>query len=143
MRQINGSLIERRDEDRARPVEAVLIADRSQLDRLQRLQVIAQLLDSQFTLPGTDFKFGLDAVIGLVPAVGDLLSAAISLWVVREARQLGAPTWLIARMLWNVAVDTTVGIVPLVGDAFDATWKANKKNVDLLTNYIEKRNRVK
>lgn len=96
-------------------------------------------MDSQFNVPGTDIQFGLDAIIGLVPGIGDLISGAVSVWLIREARRLGAPKWLIARMIWNVAVDVGVGAVPLVGDMFDVAWKANRKNIELLSRHFERR----
>ena len=138
MSQINpGSMPPQSDETKARPVQAELLMGRSPRDRLEQLRQIAQLLDSQFRIPGTDIEFGVDALIGLIPGVGDLISAAISSWLIREARRLGAPRWLIARMVWNVAVDAAIGIVPIVGDVFDVVWKANRKNIALLTSYLE------
>ena len=95
-------------------------------------------MDSQFEVPGTSIKVGLDSLIGLVPGVGDLISTAVSVWLIREARRLGASRWLVARMIWNVAVDTTIGIVPVVGDMFDVAWKANRKNIELLARHLER-----
>ena len=103
------------------------------------MQAIAELLDGQFKLPGTDIEFGLDALIGLVPGIGDLVSGGISIWLIREAQRLGAPKWLIARMAWNVMVDVSIGAVPLVGDVFDAAWKANRKNMELLNRHFKNR----
>ena len=87
--------------------------------RLARLDALAKLLDVAFILPGTNIRYGIDGLIGLIPIVGDLITTAISLWLVREARSLGAPWHITARMLANVAVDGVVGMVPLAGDAFD------------------------
>ncbi len=129
---------ERFDETPARPVHAELITNPSRRNRLEQLKQVAQLLDSQFCIPGTDIEVGFDALIGLIPVVGDLISTAISVWLIREARRLGAPWWLIARMSWNVAVDTTVGVIPVVGDMFDVVWKANRKNIELLTRHLER-----
>ena len=91
---------------------------RTREERVARLDVLANLLDTAFILPGTNVRFGFDALIGLVPGIGDAITTAISLYIVHEARQLGAPAHLILRMLANVAVDGFVGAVPLVGDAF-------------------------
>jgi hypothetical protein len=89
-------------------------------------------MDSAFVIPGTRVRAGLDAVLGLVPVVGDLASAAIGLFLVLQARELGASRWLQARMMGNLLVDTALGSVPLVGDVFDVAFKANLRNVQLL-----------
>lgn len=106
--------------------------------RLARLEAIAKLLDVAFILPGTNIRYGIDGLIGLIPVVGDIITTAISLWLVREARALGAPWHITARMLANVAVDGVVGIVPLAGDAFDVMFRANVRNVRLLRRWLEK-----
>ena len=97
-----------------------------------RLDANAKLLDVAFVLPGTNIRYGIDGLIGLIPIVGDLITTAISLWLVREARALGAPWHITARMLANVAVDGVVGMVPLAGDAFDVMFRANVRNVRML-----------
>ena len=109
---------------------------RSREERVARLDALATLLDTAFILPGTNVRFGFDALIGLVPGIGDAITTAISLYIVHEARQLGAPAHLILRMLANVAVDGFVGAVPLVGDAFDVLWRANRRNVRLLREWL-------
>jgi hypothetical protein len=109
---------------------------RSREERVARLDALATLLDTAFILPGTNVRFGFDALIGLVPGIGDAITTAISLYIVHEARQLGAPVHLILRMLANVAVDGFVGAVPLVGDAFDVLWRANRRNVWLLREWL-------
>lgn len=109
---------------------------RSREERLARLDALATLLDTAFILPGTNVRFGFDALIGLVPGIGDAITTAISLYIVHEARQLGAPVHLILRMLANVALDGFVGAVPLVGDAFDVLWRANRRNVGLLREWL-------
>ncbi|MEK6260353.1 MAG: DUF4112 domain-containing protein [Planctomycetota bacterium] len=129
---------ERFGEIQARPVHAELITDPLRRNRLEQLKQVAQLLDSQFCIPGTNIEVGFDALIGLIPGVGDLISTAVSVWLIREARRLGAPWWLIARMSWNVAVDTTIGVIPVVGDMFDVVWKANRKNIELLSRHLER-----
>jgi hypothetical protein len=109
---------------------------RSREERVARLDALATLLDTAFVLPGTNVRFGFDALIGLVPGIGDAITTAISLYIVLEARQLGAPAHLILRMLANVVVDGFVGAVPLVGDAFDVLWRANRRNVWLLREWV-------
>ena len=106
-------------------------SQRKQLAR-QRIALLAQLMDSAFVVPGTRVRVGLDAALGLVPGVGDLASGAIGLYIVLQARELGASRWLQARMMGNLLLDTAVGSVPLVGDAFDVLFKANLRNLRLL-----------
>lgn len=103
----------------------------------QRLERLAWLLDDSIVLPGTQRRFGLDPLIGLIPGVGDIVGACLSLWLVIEAARLGAPGHLLLRMVGNVLVETIVGIVPVVGDLFDFYWKANSRNRDLLAGYID------
>ena len=106
--------------------------------RLARLDALAKLLDVAFIVPGTNVRYGIDGLIGLIPVIGDIVTTAISLWLVREARALGAPWHLTMRMLGNVALDGVVGIVPLVGDAFDVMFRANVRNVKMLQRWMEK-----
>jgi len=110
--------------------------------RLARLETLAKLLDVAFILPGTNIRYGIDGLIGLIPVVGDIITTAISLWLVREARALGAPWHITARMLANVAVDGVVGMVPVAGDAFDVMFRANVRNVRLLRRWLEKQPRI-
>jgi hypothetical protein len=109
--------------------------------RLARLDALAQLLDIAFIVPGTNIRYGLDGLIGLIPVVGDLITTAISLWLVNEARALGAPWHVTARMLGNVALDGAVGMVPLAGDAFDVMFRANVRNMRLLRRWMDKQPR--
>jgi hypothetical protein len=111
---------------------------RSRRERVARLDALASLLDTAFILPGTNVRFGLDALIGLVPGIGDAITTAMSLYIVHEARQLGAPLHLIIRMLANVALDGFVGAVPVVGDAFDVMWRSNRRNMRLLQEWLER-----
>ena len=104
-----------------------------------RLEALAKLMDGSFTVPGTDIRLGLDAVIGLVPVAGDLVSGLISTYMIWEARRMGAPKILIARMVANTFLDTTIGAIPVLGDAFDILFRGNMKNMALLRRHIEKR----
>ena len=106
---------------------------------LYRLEAMARLMDSAFAIPGTNIRMGLDGLIGLVPVAGDLIASVISSYLIWEARKLGAPRWLIGRMLMNVAIDTLVGSVPLLGDAFDIMFRANLKNMALLKKYLARK----
>ena len=104
-----------------------------------RLEALAKLMDGAFVIPGTNIRMGLDGIIGLVPVAGDMISGLISTYMIREARQLGAPSWLIARMAANTLLDTTIGAIPLLGDAFDVMFRANMKNMALLRRHMERK----
>ncbi|MGH7509021.1 MAG: DUF4112 domain-containing protein [Gemmatimonadales bacterium] len=104
---------------------------------IEHLRTISRLLDSAFSVPGTRYRFGLDALIGLVPGLGDAVGAIFSGYVILQASRLGAPRSTINRMIANVAIDTIVGWVPLLGDLFDVGWKANLKNVALLEQHLQ------
>jgi Domain of unknown function (DUF4112) len=106
--------------------------------RLKRLEAIAKLLDVAFILPGTKIRYGIDGVVGLIPVVGDIIATGLSLWVVHEARALGAPWHITARMLGNVAFQGIVGTVPVAGDAIDVLFRANMRNARLLRAWLEK-----
>jgi hypothetical protein len=106
--------------------------------RLARLDALAKLLDVAFILPGTNIRYGIDGLIGLIPVIGDIIVTALSLWLVREARALGAPWHVTARMLGNVAIQGVAGTVPFAGDAFDVLFRANVRNVRLLRRWIDR-----
>jgi hypothetical protein len=113
--------------------------DKSVEASLARLEALAKLMDGAFVIPGTTIRFGLDGIIGLIPVAGDLLAGLVSTYLIWEAKQLGAPRWLIARMLANAFLDTAVGSVPVLGDAFDVLFRANMKNMALLRRYLERK----
>ena len=108
------------------------------LRRLRRLSRIARMMDTAFAIPGTNIRFGVDALLGLIPGVGDLVGAAISLAIVNEARLLGVSNAVIAKMLVNIGLDAAVGGVPLLGDAFDVYFKANRRNAQLLLEHFQR-----
>jgi hypothetical protein len=103
-------------------------------ERLQRLRSLAWLLDSSIPLPG-GFRIGLDAIIGLVPVVGDVAGALVAGFILNEARMLGAPRSVLLRMSANVLLEAVLGAVPILGDLFDAGYKANLRNIALLEQY--------
>lgn len=103
----------------------------------ERLRFLAWLLDSSIRIPGTRFTVGLDALIGLVPFLGDLIGVLLSSFIVGEAARLGASRTVLARMAFNVALEGLVGLIPFAGDVFDAAWKANQRNVRLLEAWVE------
>ncbi|WP_213775877.1 DUF4112 domain-containing protein [Bradyrhizobium sp. dw_78] len=109
--------------------------------RLARLDALAKLLDVAFVLPGTNIRYGIDGVVRLIPVVGDLIASAFSLWLVREARALGAPWHITARMLANVALEGVVGMVPVAGDAFDVLFRANIRNMRMLRHWMDRQPR--
>ena len=111
---------------------------RSQRASIERLDRLATLLDTALIIPGTNIRFGLDGLIGLIPGIGDAITTALSAYLIYEAHRLGAPGHVLARMIANVAVDGLVGAVPLVGDAFDVLWRANRRNMRLLREWAER-----
>jgi hypothetical protein len=104
----------------------------AQLQRLDALRAVSQLLDSAFVLPGTNYRIGLDPIMGLVPVVGDLISPLFTAGIIWQARDLGVPRVVQLRMILNVAIDALAGMFPVVGDLFDFAWKANVMNMALL-----------
>lgn len=104
--------------------------------RLEELRKMAWVLDSQFRIPGTNFRFGVDALIGLVPGLGDFAGAAASLMFILQAARLGASKSILIRMATNVGIETLVGAVPGLGDIFDATFKANRRNYKLIERMV-------
>jgi len=112
-------------------------------DRVRRsLQQLAWLLDSSIPVPGTRLTVGLDALIGLFPVIGDLIGVALSSYILSQAARLGAPRSVLSRMAYNIAVEGVVGIVPLAGDLFDAAFKANQRNVQLLDAWLDQPKRT-
>lgn len=103
-------------------------------ERIRRLRSLAWLLDNSIPLPG-GLRIGIDALIGLVPGIGDAVGAVISAYIVNEARSLGAPRSVLMRMAGNVLLEAIVGSVPFAGDIFDAAYKANTRNLALLEKY--------
>ena len=108
---------------------------------LAEVEALAWLLDSSIPVPGTGGRrFGIDALIGFVPVVGDLVSGSIGLYIVWRGSRLGLPRVVIARMLANSAIDFAVGAIPFVGDAFDLWFKANTRNLALMRRHLERPN---
>ena len=105
--------------------------------RTRNVRVLARLLDNAIPIPGTSWKIGLDPIVGLIPGIGDLISAVLSGYIILEAARADIPTLTLAKMLGNVGIDTLFGAVPALGDVFDAAWKSNMKNVALLERHLE------
>jgi hypothetical protein len=116
--------------------EAIKAAGPSRTDSMARITALARFLDGAFVVPGTNLRFGMDSVIGLVPGVGDAVSALLSSYIIWEARQLGLPRWKIARMVANVAFDTALGAIPVAGDVFDVFFRANQRNLRIIQDHL-------
>lgn len=104
---------------------------------LARARALTRLLDSAGRVPGTNLRFGLDPLLGLIPGLGDVAGAGLAAYVVILAGRLNAPRAVIVRMLANVAIDTVGGALPVLGDVFDVGWKANSRNLALLERLAE------
>lgn len=100
--------------------------------RLAGARALARLLDSAVRVPGTNIRFGLDSILGLIPGLGDVAGAAFAGYIILLGSQLGVSRAVIVQMVSNVAIDTAVGSVPILGDIFDVAWKSNMKNLALL-----------
>jgi uncharacterized protein DUF4112 len=122
------------------PASPALIPEVGTVDqrRLGRLHRVGWLLDNSLPIPGTRFRLGIDQIVGLVPGIGDLVGGVLSLYIIVESARMGVPRSLLARMGWNVAVDTLVGEIPVLGDLFDIGFKANIRNLALLDEYLQR-----
>ncbi|MDC0161298.1 DUF4112 domain-containing protein [Marine Group III euryarchaeote] len=105
-------------------------------EKLVRLRQLSENLDESFTIPGTNIKFGMDALLGLVPGGGDLVSGIFSLYMLRAAIKMKLPKRAIFSMLVNILLDTTIGIIPVAGDIFDIFWKSNKRNLKIIEKHL-------
>ncbi|MBC7535235.1 MAG: DUF4112 domain-containing protein [Ferruginibacter sp.] len=115
---------------------------KSEHPSMKNLARLAKLMDSQFTIPGTNIKFGLDALIGLVPGVGDFATFLISGMMLSVLAKNGASGFVLARMTFNILLDALVGSIPILGDLFDVGFKANERNLKLMReHYLEGRHR--
>ena len=101
-----------------------------------RLDMLATAFDTAFIVPGTNMRFGIESLLRLVPGVGDAIASMLSFYLLYEARRLGVPRLLLARMLGNVLLEGAVGVVPIAGDAFDVFFRANRRNVALLRRHF-------
>jgi hypothetical protein len=115
-------------------------APRSRRETVERLDRLATLLDTALVIPGTNIRFGADAVLGLVPGIGDAVTTVLSAYIVYEAYRLGAPQQLIMRMIANVAFDSVITAVPVAGNVADVFFRANRRNMRLLREWLEREN---
>ncbi|RVT40683.1 DUF4112 domain-containing protein [Sphingobium algorifonticola] len=104
----------------------------------RRIEAMEAMLEGLFVLPGTNRRVGLDSLVGLIPVIGDIATAAMGAWIVWEARNLGMSKWQITRMAANVGVDTLIGAIPFAGDAFDFFFKSNTKNLKIIRKHLDK-----
>jgi len=103
-----------------------------------RVEAMEMLLERSLRIPGTNYPIGLDALIGLIPVLGDVITTALGAYIVWEARNLGLSKWQLTRMGANVAFDTVLGLVPLVGDAADLLFRSNTRNLRIIKKYLDK-----
>jgi hypothetical protein len=122
-----------RQQDRGRPLGAD-----GPVDIRRHVQQLSHWMDTAFEVPIVGWRFGWDALIGLVPGVGDVATTVVSIYIVALAAKVGLPRITVARMGLNVALDMLLGSLPLVGDLFDVWWKANKRNAALLAERLER-----
>jgi hypothetical protein len=113
-------------------------ASLSHTERLARLDRLARFMDAAFAIPGTKITLGADAVVGLVPGVGDLVAKIASAYILYEAHQMGIPKYKLLRMGGNVLMDLTFGSVPIAGDVFDVFWRANMRNMKIVRDHVAK-----
>jgi hypothetical protein len=104
----------------------------------RRIEVVEHVLERSFVIPGINRPIGLDAIAGLVPVVGDVLTGAMGAYIVWEASNLGMPKWKLWRMAGNVAFDTALGAVPVAGDLFDFLFRSNTRNLKIVKRHLDK-----
>ena len=104
----------------------------------QRIEMLELLLERSLTIPGINFPIGLDAIVGLVPVIGDVITAAMGGYIIWEGRNLGMSKWQLWRMAGNILVDTVVGAVPFVGDTFDVLFRSNSRNLKIIKRHLDK-----
>ncbi len=126
--------------------------DREQIDRMagrmtigrdpasvrRRIEAMELMLERAATIPGTNMRVGLDSILGLIPVVGDVITAAMGAWLIWEARNLGMSKFHLVRMAGNVGFDTLVGAIPLAGDLFDFVFKSNSRNLRIVRRWLDK-----
>jgi Domain of unknown function (DUF4112) len=126
------------DTDKLRPMGLELPLGNDPAAIRQRVEALERVLERSFTLPGLNRPVGLDAIVGLVPVAGDLVSAALGLYLVWEARNLGMSKFQLARMTANVGFDSLVGAIPVAGDLFDFVFRSNSRNLKIIRRHLDK-----
>lgn len=126
------------DSKRPRPMGLELPIGNDPASIRRRIEMMEIMLERSFTIPGINYRVGLDPIIGLIPVVGDLISAAMGGYIVWEARNLGIPKWKLWRMAGNIAVDTAIGAIPIAGDLFDFVYRSNSYNLKIIRKHLDK-----
>jgi hypothetical protein len=121
---------------RLRPMD--LPMGRDPLAVRRRIEAMEQLLERSFVIPGINRAIGLDALAGLVPVLGDVITAAMGAYIVWEASNLGMPKWKLWRMAGNIALDTALGAIPIAGDLFDVLFRSNTRNLKIVRRHLDK-----
>lgn len=119
-------------DDHGNPLPDEQLGSAGATDSLEQARVLAKLLDSAVRVPGTNIKVGLDALLGLVPGIGDALGTLLSAHIVVLGAREGVPFAVLVRMLLNIVIDAAVGVIPLLGDVFDVVFRSNQRNLALL-----------
>lgn len=128
----------RLNQTRPQPLRIALPTGSDAASVRTRIEVMERLLERSFVIPGVNMPVGLDALVGLVPVLGDVVSAALGAYIVWEARNLGLPKWKLARMGANVLFDTAIGAIPVVGDAADFMFRSNTRNLKIVRKHLDK-----
>jgi hypothetical protein len=123
---------------RPQPLRPSLPTGRDPASVRQRIEALEKVLEHGFRVPGIGYEFGLDAIVGLIPVVGDIIGASLGAYLVWEAKNLGLPNWKLWRMGGNVAFDTAVGFVPFAGDALDFLFRSNSRNLKIVKRHLDK-----
>lgn len=105
---------------------------------VRRMQAVANILDTAFVIPGTRQRVGIDAIIGLIPGAGDILTTILSSYIIWEARNLGVSRVALARMLANLGIHAAIGSIPIAGDLFDAFFRVNQRNMRIVRSQLER-----
>ena len=101
-------------------------------EKLLRLKLLSERLDNSIKIPGTNQKIGIDAIIGIIPILGDFIGAIFSTYILYSGIKMGVSSKIVKKMATNIAIEFILGSIPIIGDIFDALWKANKRNVELI-----------
>ena len=101
-------------------------------EKLLRLKLLSERLDDSIKIPGTNQKIGIDAIIGIIPILGDFIGAIFSTYILYSGIKMGVSSKIVKKMAINIAIEFIIGSIPIIGDIFDALWKANKRNVELI-----------
>ena len=117
---------------------ALASVDRDPAAVRRRVEAMEKLLERAFVVPGIKQPVGLDFIVGLVPVLGDVVTAVMGAWVVWEARNLGMSKFQLTRMAANVGIDSVLGAVPLIGDAFDFFYRSNSRNLKIIRRHLDK-----